>query len=894
MSKPRQLSPTALLVGSMALPPWDRDAGPMTDLARRKGQHVALTRGAAAAVLGTTFAPLPAFVAIGIVRDARIVERPHVEGKVTHACTTAVVWSRFYLEFGENLVGLTFGDAGLWTVDTGERDYEGRTCIRVRPRAEGSSDDLTIATDRRTYRIRLVSNPTKVTLALGWTYPVDPSRSRPTRRLAAFGQTKKASVASVRQTRFMLFELGPDLRQQFRRWAEGLRPTRAWQIQQYRKLYTKAMMPSDSGHPPAVVEFVLSRLLAIDGLCEAEIRQYLELPRDGEQAFVDMLREMATGRRVSRLPLPAGVSPTMTELLDPFPFLAGLPETCYDDADLHQKPPERARRIVWSTTGIADHAALFCAVAPRFIRRPDEISRTLTHLASLERMAAAAGNALRLDCTASLLAALEHLLDSGETAHLGTVVRHDMARHVLLAVSILRKYVRLHDPDGDRGLTRLSPPDPTLLGNLPARLGAMRKEIGEECRSNRKRSVHAQTGRLAALEFAADLNLEQVVLASRALSAAESELGEEDWIDVVIPMTIVDGRGRLVPGRQQCIWRVWSARVYLKRLLRGDWPRLERLRLQARLDAISDGAVHPPVHEYIRTEGVLGSKPMEPFFVRCWRFGLMSRPGPLPQRLLTKRQSVLRELKLPGYMRCATGLMEGGAEELDLWRLSLGRGRTITFLDPFEHALRFGHLGLSTVSENMARTTAWIQQVQDQSGWEMRRLNRRPVAGFLAHDKLSPHADIPDQKTWFPVGPKHQAEMADLVAMTCRRCGYDDGLLPEILHLAKHRWKCPEPQAWVFFYDGAALRTGDTARFLRFLLPGVGRLTYHDFRHLMANAAHEAGVPGWMIRSCLNHGATDLWMYYAELSASQLARIEGLSVRGLMLRSADRRSSAAA
>jgi hypothetical protein len=881
-------------IGGGSLPPWDRDAGTTTNLAPRVGEHVAMMRRNAANRLGTGYGNLGAFFAPGIVREALIVERPYARGKVTHACVTEVQWTRIHLDVGEALVDLTIDDPATWTVDTTERDYEGRTCVRVRPHSDGQTGDLVIVGDQRTYRVRLVSNPTKVTIGLSWTHPGQVRTTPHGRRLAPPGNTTRDNSTKGRHTRFVLFELGCSLQDLFKRWALALRPTKAWQLQLYRRLRYKAGIPPDWPHPQPIVELVLSRLLAIQGLSEAEIRQYLELARDGEQSFVDALREMATGRRLNRLPLPAGVSPTMEDLLDPFPFLAGLPETCYQDEDAHQDPPERARRVVWSMGPAAEHAALFCAVAPRFIRRPDAISRTLTLLALLERMALAAGIDFRLDDASGLRAAIDHVLESPACAHMSMVVRHDIARCARLVVRILRKYIRLHDPRDLRGLHRLLPVDPVELGDLPGRMGAVRREVNEVCRANRKKRVHQQAGRLAALEFAADLNLEQVVLANRALTAAEVALGDRDFIDAPVQMTIVDGRGRLKPGKQLCIWRIWNARAYVARLLRGnDMWHSERARLQGLLDALDAGATMAPVREYRRTEGLLGSVPIEPFHVRCWKFGLMARPGPLPPRILTKRQAVLRELKLPGHMRCATGLMEGTAQEMDLWRLSLWQGRTIAFLDPFEHALRFGHLALSSVSENMSRTTAWMQQVQDQEGWAVRRLNKQPVAGFLALDKLSPYDDLPDEMTWFPVGPKHLAEMGELVTMTCRRCGYEDGMLPEILHLEKLRWKRPEPKAWVFAFDGTPLRTGDLSRFLRFLLPGIGHLTYHDFRHLLANAAFEAGVAGWKIRLCLNHGSTELWLYYAEQSEWQLARVEDRSLRAIATRSADARAMAA-
>jgi hypothetical protein len=266
----------------------------------------------------------------------------------------------------------------------------------------------------------------------------------------------------------------------------------------------------------------------------------------------------------------------------------------------------------------------------------------------------------------------------------------------------------------------------------------------------------------------------------------------------------------------------------------------------------------------------------------------------LPAHVRRKRHAVLRELKLPGSNRGEQGLLYGSVGEMDLWRISLRQNRTIVFLAPFEHALRFAHLGMTSVLENMSRTTAWMQQTQDQSGWAVRRLNKQPVAGFLAHDKVSRNKDLPDTMSWFPVGPKHLEEAAELAAMTCERCNYADGLLPEINHEPLMLWKRPEPAAWLFSFDGRIVNSGSMGRFLRFLLPGQGYISYYDFRHLMANAALAAGMPGWIIRLALNHGSSDLWQYYAQQSARQIAAIEAISRQAIVERSADARQKWAA
>jgi hypothetical protein len=570
-----------------------------------------------------------------------------------------------------------------------------------------------------------------------------------------------------------------------------------------------------------------------------------------------------------------------------------LPETCIDDPDLYGTPPEKALRLAWQMAKLAEPVALFCMIAPRYLRRPDLINSTVIDLHHLEQFAAANNLELALQQSEVVGALITALLDEHRESKLSRSKRYRIAASLVLLIRLLRRYLRIQQRSDNLSLRRLMPVDPLRIKDALGLLNERRKSFVVAFRASRKARVHCHAGRLSQLEFASDLNLEQVVLTSRALKDAESDLGEQDWIDVPVLLTIVDARGRLRLGKQQCIWRVWREDAYVKQVLSGTRDKDERRRLQEQLDALK-GEAAGFIHEYRRTIGVLGSTPIEPFMIRCWRHGLMVNPTYLPARVRRRRHAVLRELSLPGCNRGEQGLLYGTVNEMDLWRISLRQNRTIVFITPFEHALRFAHLGVTSVLENMSRTTAWMQQTQDQTGWAIRRLNKQDVAGFLAHDKVSRNKDLPDEMSWFPVGPKHLVAAAELAAMTCARCGYADGLLPEIKHAPSMLWKRPEPAAWLFSFDGRIVGPGSMGRFLRFLLPGQGYISYYDFRHLMANAALAAGTPGWIIRLALNHGSSDLWMYYAQQSARQIATIESTSHRAIVERSADARNKRAA
>lgn len=883
-------TPSPYRVGSRALPPWDRSGGAALDLAPRVGEFVATGPSTAARLLGAIKAGIRTFISDGILLDGRIVEKPFKSSGTTFVCVTACYWSRLYLEPGERLVSTTFGEPALWRSDSDGRDVVGRFCVRLRPHRDGCSDDLTVVTDRRTYRIRLVGHGTKVTIGCSWTYPgggvvaATPAGEQ--------GRWLGKRKGSTRLARFIIFRLGTSLREHVMDWARTLEFEKTWQLRKYKILRRRANVPAGDPHPPAFISAVLTRLMAVGTISEPEIRQWLEAPGHG-QGMVDLFKELATGLRRNRLPLPAGLSPSSEDMLDPFPFLAGLPETCYEDEETYAEVTDLARSIAWVMDGLAPAGALFCAVAPRYFRASPVIESILRNVALLERIAAAAGIGLSLGDPKSVKAAADHLLDSPACSHLSDGTRRLMLWSLRVLIRTLRRYIRFRDPDDAHGLSAIRPAE--LSQTVANRLNVLTAAVRQQYRDSRKARVHRFTGKLSALDFAADLNLEQVILATRALASGAKDLGAEDWKDVPVQMTIVDHRGRLRPGKQVCTWRLWKPLPFHRLLRKRTSDKEEIERLDATITemeaAVATGKPLDLIHEYRHTRGVAGSTPIEPFHVTCWRYGLIARPARIPARLRHKRHMLLRQLKLPGYSTQRSELLMGTEAQMDLWRISVRQNRTIAYLDAFEHALRFAHFGLSSVLENFSRTTAFMQQTQDQSGWGLRPLAGVKTAGFLAHDKQT--GELQEEMTWFPVGPAHQKEGMELAAMTCRRCRYTDGLLPEVHHLGKEKWKRPDRQAWLFIYSGTVLGTGYLHQYLRFLLPWWGKITFHDFRHLGANAAYEDGVPGWIIRLTLNHGMTDMWEYYAEQSAAQNAKFEESFLASRFKRSALARSSRA-
>jgi type IV secretion system protein TrbG len=97
------------------------------------------------------------------------------EGSVYHAYTAPGMVTDIALQPGEGLIAVAAGDTARWVIgDTTSGSTETKqTHILVKPFAAGLSTNLVIATDRRTYHLRLTSSAGPAMAALSWTYPQD-------------------------------------------------------------------------------------------------------------------------------------------------------------------------------------------------------------------------------------------------------------------------------------------------------------------------------------------------------------------------------------------------------------------------------------------------------------------------------------------------------------------------------------------------------------------------------------------------------------------------------------------------------------------------------------------------------------------------------------------------
>lgn len=870
-------------VGSAALPPWDRQGGHTADLSDRVGSKIAVGNGAAARLLGTKKDYLSKFLASGILKDGRIVERNFGSHQATFICIDEEYWSRLYLQIGEIPTEVDLDDPSVhWK--HGDSDVVERRCICIRGSASHSGVNITITTNRRVYRIRAISHRNKVTIGCNWLYPLDQpdgsldSPTPPGARRRWFASERTGLV-----TRFALFPLGASLKHLVIQWAQSLLQPCTADLNAYKKLRRLADISSEEAHPDNIIDAILFRLLEVGTISAPEVRQWIELPTPRGKTVED-LKLRATGLRRQGFKMNRGERSTLEDMQHRFPFLSDMPETCLTDAEAHPAPPEAARRVALGMEAMADHAAFFCFCAARYYAHSALIVQTTRLLSRLEALASRAGLPVSLD--GDIDPVIRYLLTSPDCEAVHPSTKLSMVHAVLFAIRTMRRFVR-HHPSAR--LERYCPKIPSSW--LTTVAADLRRAANARYRLNRKARVDRHAGRLSELQFAADLNFEQVVITNQTLLAAQSELGDADYIDVPVILTIVDQKGRLLDGKQQTNWRIWKREPFCRSLLHSGLDQQTTGSLRSAATAHWPDANGGYIHEYRGIEGLLGSRPIIPFFVRCWMYGLIANPALLPARVRHKRSQILRQLKLPGKTGGdREGLFAGEDYQMDVWRASLRQHRVIAFLPAFEHALRFAHLGMSSVLENLSRATAWMQQTQDQSGWDIRRLNGRPTAGFLAIDKQSNSTEVDQDMTWFPVGTAHLRMLSELTQLTCERCGYLDGKLPQIRQPHNMAWKRADHQPWVFSFSGNVLKLSELQAFLRFLLPGFGDIKFHDLRHLGANAAFEAGVPGWMIRLTLNHSSSTLWEYYSQLTDRQLRALEDVHVRTVFERGAAART----
>lgn len=100
---------------------------------------------------------------------------PWTEGALYRLYAAPEHVSEIALEPGERLVAVSSGDTVRWVVgDTSSGAGQAkRVHVLVKPFSAGLATNMVITTDRRVYRLALVSTATTAMAAVSWTYPAD-------------------------------------------------------------------------------------------------------------------------------------------------------------------------------------------------------------------------------------------------------------------------------------------------------------------------------------------------------------------------------------------------------------------------------------------------------------------------------------------------------------------------------------------------------------------------------------------------------------------------------------------------------------------------------------------------------------------------------------------------
>lgn len=98
---------------------------------------------------------------------------PYTEGALYRLFTVPGQVSDIMLEPGETIVSLAAGDTARWVVGdtTSGSGTSKRAHILIKPLTPGLSTNLIAATDRRVYRVQLVSRSKNPMIAVRWSYP---------------------------------------------------------------------------------------------------------------------------------------------------------------------------------------------------------------------------------------------------------------------------------------------------------------------------------------------------------------------------------------------------------------------------------------------------------------------------------------------------------------------------------------------------------------------------------------------------------------------------------------------------------------------------------------------------------------------------------------------------
>lgn len=162
----------------------------------------ARTGGAAGRVANANLSALREPSRSGFVQAVQIY--PYSEGALYRLFAAPERVTDIALQPGETITSVAAGDTARWTVGdtTSGNGATKRVHILVKPYSAGLSTNLVITTDRRVYRLQLVSTARTAMAALSWTYPQDELLALQRRREAAEAAAPIAGGLAVERLNF--------------------------------------------------------------------------------------------------------------------------------------------------------------------------------------------------------------------------------------------------------------------------------------------------------------------------------------------------------------------------------------------------------------------------------------------------------------------------------------------------------------------------------------------------------------------------------------------------------------------------------------------------------------------------------------------------------------------
>lgn len=284
-------------------------------------------------------------------------------------------------------------------------------------------------------------------------------------------------------------------------------------------------------------------------------------------------------------------------------------------------------------------------------------------------------------------------------------------------------------------------------------------------------------------------------------------------------------------------------------------------------DAAGDEVIACVFHAVRPAEGSTGPA-VTPAFVRLHGHGLLMNPTRLTAAKQEERAELHRRWRLPSWTYSPQDLLvpfEGAADVIA--GLALRQDVIVLHLEPYRHAMRYGHLAGRLGLRNGVRSGETLQLRWQKSGFGFARSDGAVRVGFRAVPKgwgAKQRLFILDDRTFVAAN--------DLVRLTIRRFHPERAVmsLPRREVATLRRTGNMVVHA-VFQGLNGMLDASDLNQFYRLLMAGQPPAVMHDLRHVYATVAYDDGIDLPDISDLLSQEVGSLAGYYA--AADQRLRV---------------------